>query len=110
MRPRLYMLKKQNGRTEVTMETEVQVVVVDLDRSKEYPLNFVCVLPQITGSLGKHSNIFSKIFGASSLDVARKLLQRSFRREKDSEIREELTKRLKALKPGLASKVLTTKM
>ena len=105
MRPSLYLLKKQNGRTEVTMNTEVHVVVVDLDKSKKYPLNFVCILPTTTISLGKHSNIFSKIFGASSLDVARQLLHRALKKEKDTEIKKDLTKRLKALKPTLTVKV-----
>jgi len=86
------------------MKTEVQVVVVDLDKSKKYPLNFVCVLPQAVASLGKHSNIFSKIFGPNSLDVARKLLHRALKREKDTEIKKELSKRLKALKPTLVGK------
>jgi len=99
MRPSLYLLKKQNGRTEVTKNTEVQVVVVDLDRSIDYPLNFVCVLPQAVISPGKHINIFCKIFGTSSLEVARTLLKRALKREKDAEIREELKKRLKVLKP-----------
>jgi len=108
MRPSLYLLKKQNGRTEVTMKTEVQVVVVDLDKSKDYPLNFVCVLPQKPVLLGKHSDIFSKIFGASSLEVAGELLQRALRREKDAEIKKELKKRLKVLKPTLTGKVITT--
>jgi hypothetical protein len=92
------MLKKQNGRTEFTSETDVQVVVIDLDRSKVYPLNFICILPQTIISLGKHSNLFGKIFGSSSLVVAKKLLQRALKREKDAEIRKELTKRLKILK------------
>ena len=99
MRPSLYLLKKQNGRTEVTLKTEVQVVVVDLDRSKDYPLNFVCVLPQTVILPGKHANIFGKIFGSSSLEVAITLLKRALKREKDDEIREELAKRLKILKP-----------
>ena len=98
MRPSLYMLKKQNGRTEFTSETDVQVVVIDLDRSKDYPLNFICILPQTIISLGKHSNLFGKIFGSSSLVVAKTLLQRALKREKDAEIRKELKKRLKILK------------
>ena len=99
MRPSLYLLKKQNGRTEVTLKTEVQVVVVDLDRSKDYPLNFVCVLPQTAILPGKHANIFGKIFGSSSLEVAITLLKLALKRGKDDEIREELAKRLKILKP-----------
>ena len=105
MRPSLYMLKKQNGRTEFTIETDVHVVVVDLDRSKDYPLNFVCILPQTIISLGKHSNLFSKIFGSTSLEVAKKLLQRALKREKDADIREELAKRLKLLKSNLTDKL-----
>jgi len=98
MRPSLYLLKKRNGRTEYSMKTEVQVVVVDLDKSKQYPLNFVCILPQTTTSLGKPSNIFSKVFGTSSLEVATKLLHNALKREKDGDVRKELTKRLRALK------------
>jgi hypothetical protein len=105
MRPSLYMLKKQNGRTEFTIETDVHVVVVDLDRSKDYPLNFVCILPQTILSLGKHSNLFGKIFGSTSLEVAKKLLQRALKREKDADIRKELAKRLKLLKSNLTDKL-----
>ena len=107
MKASLYLLKKQNGRTEFTMKTDVQVVVVDLDRSKEYPLNFVCILPLTLVSFEKHSNAFSKIFGISRLDVAIKLLQRALKKEKDDECRKELTKRLKVLKPAFFNRVLT---
>lgn len=105
MRPSLHLIKKQNGRTEVTLKTEVRVVVVDLDRSRDYPLNFVCVLPQTSRSLGKHSNVFSDVFGSSSLEVARNLLQRALKKEKDTEIRKELRARLKILKPTLIGKI-----
>jgi hypothetical protein len=98
MRPSLYLLKRQNGRSEYSLKTEVQVVVVDKDKSGHYPLNFVCILPQTATSLGKTSNIFSKVFGASSLEVAKKLLHRALKKEKDEDIRKELTKRLRALK------------
>jgi hypothetical protein len=98
MKPSLYLLKKQSGRTEYSTKTEVQVVVVDLDKSKNYPLNFVCILPQKVLSLGKPSNIFGQVFGTSSLGVAKKLLIRALKNETDNEIRTELTKRLRALK------------
>ena len=98
MRPSLYLLKKHSGRSEYSRKTEVQVVVVDLDKSKQYPLNFICILPQATASLGKPSHIFGKVFGASSLEVAHKLLHRALKKEKDEAIRKELTKRLRALK------------
>jgi hypothetical protein len=98
MRPSLYLLKKHSGRSEYSRKTEVQVVVVDLDKSKQYPLNFVCILPQTTGFWGRPSNIFGRVFGANSLEVATKLLYRALRKEKDEDIRKELTKRLRALK------------
>ena len=74
MRPSLYLLKKQNGRTEVTMKTKVHVVVIDLDGSKRYPLNFICICPQTAISLENTP------FSAISLEIAAwKLLENSFK-------------------------------
>jgi len=106
MKTSLYLSKKQNGQTEFKMKTDVQVVVVDLDKSKDYPLNFFCVLPRTLISSGKHSTAFVKIFGNSSVEVGRKLVQKALRREKDDEYRKELAKPLKALQPALIKKVL----
>jgi hypothetical protein len=80
------------------MKTEVQVVVVDLDRSKKYPQNFVCILPKTVISQGKPSNIFKKVFGQNSPEVAKKLLQRALIREQDDDIKKEIQTRLKYLK------------
>ena len=80
------------------MKTEVQVVVVDLDKSKKYPQNFVCILPQTAISRGKTSNIFNKVFGQNSLDVAKKLLHRALKSEQDNDIRKELQTRLRTPK------------
>jgi hypothetical protein len=98
MRPSLYLFKRESGRSEYSMKTEVQIVVVDLDKSKKYPQNFVCILPQATTSGGKTSNIFNKVFGQNSLEVAKKLLHRALKREQDDDIRKELQTRLKTLK------------
>jgi hypothetical protein len=98
MRPSLYLFKRESGRSEYSMKTEVQVVVVDLDKSNKYPQNFVCILPQTAISRGKTSNIFSKVFGQNSFEVAKKLLHRALKREQDDDIRKELQTRLKKLK------------
>ena len=98
MRPSLYLFKKENGRSEYSMKTDVQVVVVDLEKSKKYPQNFVCILPQTIMLRGKPSNIFNKVFGPSSLDVAKKLLHRALKSEQDDDIRKELQTRLRTLK------------
>ena len=52
----------------------VQLVVVDLDKNKRYPLNFVCVLPRYLRLLEKRSSNFAKIFGERSVCTAKKLL------------------------------------
>ena len=105
MKPSLYLLKKQNGRSEHSMKTEVQVVVVDLDKSRHYPLNFVCILPQTEISLRKPSSIFSRIFGPDSLQVAGDLLHRALKREKDDDIKKELRTRLRTLKTYSDAKI-----
>jgi ABC-type oligopeptide transport system substrate-binding subunit len=98
MKPSLYLFKKENGRSEYSMKTEVQIVVVDLDKSKKYPQNFVCILPQTAISPGRTPNIFSKVFGQDSLEVAKKLLHKALKSEQDDDIRKELQTRLKTLK------------
>jgi hypothetical protein len=56
--------------------------------------------------LGKPSNIFGKVFGASSLEIAIKLLHRALKKEKDIDIRKELTKRLRAPKTYSDSQII----
>ena len=73
----------------------IQLVVVDLDKSKRYPLNFVCVLPRYFRILEKRSSKFAKLFGEKSLCMAKKLLVEAFRSEDDPEIKTVINKRLK---------------
>jgi hypothetical protein len=94
MRPRLYLLKREIGRTIENPKTEVHFVVVDSDTSKDYPLNFICVLPQIQGLVNRHS-IFGKIFGEGSVPLAKRLLSKALTQERDLEIKVEVERRLK---------------
>jgi hypothetical protein len=55
MKPSLYLLKKQNGRTEATMNTEVHVVVVDLDKSKKIPSKF-CLHPSTSRNIAEKTH------------------------------------------------------
>jgi len=73
----------------------VQLVVVDLDKSKRYPLNFVCVLPRYFRILEKRSSKFAKLFGEKSLCMAKKLLLDAFHSEDDPEIKTVINKRIK---------------
>ena len=71
--------------------------VVDLDKSKSYPSNFVCMLPtQISGKTRLES-IFMRFFGDDSLEQARALLVEALEREEDIDVKAEIEKRLKIL-------------
>ncbi|MCL5876442.1 MAG: hypothetical protein M1540_01360 [Candidatus Bathyarchaeota archaeon] len=90
MNLKLYAIKNINQRVE-----RVQLVVVDLDQSKRYPLNFVCVLPRYFRILEKRSSKFAKMFGEKSLHMAKKLLLDAAHHEADPEIQTAINKRIK---------------
>jgi hypothetical protein len=92
MNLKLYALK--NATYSQTQE-RVQLVVVDLDRGKRYPLNFVCVLPRYFRILEKRSSKFAKIFGTKSLVTARDLLIDAETQEEDPEIRTAIKRRIR---------------
>jgi hypothetical protein len=96
MNLKLCAIKKENQPLD-----HIQLVVVDLDKSRHYPLNFVCILPRCFRLLEKRSSKFANLFGEKSFYMAKKLLTEAARREDDPEIKEVIKKRLKAL----ASKV-----
>ena len=73
----------------------IQLVVVDIDKSKRYPLNFVCVLPRYFRILEKRSSKFAKLFGEKSLYMAKKLLVDAWHSEDDPEIKIVINKRIK---------------
>lgn len=73
----------------------IQLVVVDLDKSKHYPLNFVCVLPRYFRVLEKRSSKFAKLFGEKSLCMAKKLLLDAKNNENDPEITTIINDRIK---------------
>jgi hypothetical protein len=87
---KLYAIK--NGNQQIN---RIQLVVVDLDKSKRYPLNFVCVLPRYFRILEKRSSKFAKLFGEKSLCMAKKLLVAASRSEDDPEIKTVINKRIK---------------
>jgi hypothetical protein len=75
----------------------IQLVVVDLDKSKHYPLNFVCVLPQYFRILEKRSSKFAKMFGDKSFCIAKKLLVDARHNEEDPEIQTVIERRIKEI-------------
>lgn len=93
MNLKLYALKKGNQK----LNNCIQLVVVDLDKGKRYPLNFVCVLPRYLRLLERRSSNFAKIFGKKSCCVAKKLLVEAWHREEDPQIRTVINKRIKEI-------------
>ncbi len=90
MNLKIYAIKNPSQRANL-----VQLVVVDLDRSKHYPLNFVCILPRYFRILEKRSSKFAKLFGEKSHTMAKKLLVDAWHREDDPEIKLIIKKRIK---------------
>jgi hypothetical protein len=73
------------------------IAVVDLDRSKSYPLNFVCMLPVNIGT--KAGNAFQTIFRDGSIEQAKALLTAALESEDDPRVKAEIGRRLKLLAP-----------
>ncbi len=91
MKLKLYAIKKGSQQ----LDSDVQLVVVDLDKSNHYPLNFVCVLPRYFRLLEKRSSQFAKTFGPKSLTLAKRLLVEADKKEGDPQIKKAISKRLK---------------
>jgi hypothetical protein len=92
MNLKIYAVKNGNYRQS---HERIQLVVVDLDKSKRYPLNFVCVLPRYFRILEKRSSKFAKLFGTKSLHTARNLLVDADHHEEDPEIKTVIKRRIK---------------
>lgn len=78
----------------------LRFAVVDLNKSKNYPENFVSILPMRIDSDGKLLSTFTKFFGNKSLETARRLLTTALKKEDDSEIKAEIERRLNLLEPN----------
>jgi hypothetical protein len=79
--------------------------VVDLDKPKGFPSNFICMLPiQINGK-SKFETSFRHIFGDESIQQARSLLTDGLKTEEEPEVKAEIEKRLKLLDPGAVGEI-----
>ena len=89
---------KQKELNDYLGKKRIRFAVVDLDRSNEYPVNFVCILPKQIKENGGYQTKFESKFGDESLDLAKRLLKHSLRAENDWEVKQEIIERLKLLK------------
>lgn len=74
--------------------------VLDFSKSKEYPANFVCMLPvKVDQGKGKSLNVFGELFGEKSIDFAIGLLNDALKTESDLDVKTEIERRLKLIDP-----------
>ena len=95
----LRIFKGDYGRYRVA-QSHLRFVVLDSNKSKSYPSNFISMLPMRIDIDGKIPSIFTKLFGNKSLKIARGLLTESLKKEHDSEIKAEIKRRLNLLEPN----------
>jgi hypothetical protein len=74
--------------------------VVDLNKSKSYPENFVSMLPMRLDFDGKLPSAFTNYFGNKSVETARGLLTDALKKEHNSEVLTEIERRLTLLEPN----------
>jgi hypothetical protein len=96
---KLRLLSKKKELNDYLRKAYIRFVIVDLDRSKKYPANFICLLPKNIKPSGKRNSEFERIFGDNSLELAKKLLKCALKAESDRQVKAEIRKRLDLLKP-----------
>jgi hypothetical protein len=74
--------------------------VVDSDKS-----NFICMLPSQISVDQKKNNVFSKMFGEKCEEQAKTLLTHALLGENDSDIKNEIERRLKLLDPKTINQI-----
>jgi len=80
--------------------------VLDYSRAKDYPANFVCMLPvKVDQRNAKTSNAFGERFGDKSLEIAVGLLNAALKSESDVEVKTEIERRIRLLDPKQAGLV-----
>ena len=104
MRVGLHLSRLDNAE-DYSVGRRFRFAVVDLDKAKSYPLNFVCLLPTNINADGKSQSVFLQVFGDKSVEQARALLAGVLETEDDSEVKAEITRRLKLLEPNPISQI-----
>jgi hypothetical protein len=102
MKLRLHVTKKRTR--DFLKPPHMRFAVVDLDISKEYPKNFVCILPVKVNPKASKPTKFHKKFKDQSQELIKKLLKQTLRKTDDQDIKKEIRKRLKRLKTNSATK------
>lgn len=79
------LLFKMNNWKGNSFAKRYRFAVVDLDRSKSYPANYVCILPLDIYNDTRNPSAFSQIFGDKSVGTAQQLLAEALEATTDTE-------------------------
>ena len=104
MNLQLHITKKEIVHYNTRTKTKHLFAVIDLDKSKEYPQNFVSVLPKNIQAIVNPSNISEELFGNQSVDTAKQLLEKALTTRPDTETTQAIRERLNVLDPKLTLK------
>ena len=77
----------------------IRIAVIDTDIPKEYPANFVCILPRSLNPNAKTPSKFQEKYGSKSKEIIKQLLDQELQATEDQDIKKELLERLKILNP-----------
>ena len=98
MKLSLYVCRFDNAK-DYSAGKRFRFAVVDLEKSKSYPSNFVCMLPTQINGKTRLESIFMQVFGDKSIQQARALLAEALKAEEEPDVKAEIEKRLKLLEP-----------
>ena len=97
MKLQLLITEKEIKHYNTETKTKYIFTVIDLDRSKQYPQNFVSLLPKNIKATAKPANIFEELFGNKSLEMAKYLLEEALKTRPNSKIKQAIRRRLELL-------------
>jgi len=100
----LQITKREITHHSTIIKTKHLFAVIDLDKSKQYPQNFVSILPRSIKVTVKPANIFEELFGNESLETAKQLLEKALAKRPNTETTIAIKERLKLLNPKLLNK------
>jgi formylmethanofuran dehydrogenase subunit E len=99
---KLHIIKQYTD--DYSQRLRLSIAVVDLAKSKMYPINYVCTLP-IYFRRGKDETAFERLFKEKSVEQAKTLLTEALMTTNDFEVRVELERRLNLLEPKKISEI-----
>jgi formylmethanofuran dehydrogenase subunit E len=98
MKLSLHITKNYNSR-DYLEPSHIRFAVIDLHRSKQYPANYLCILPRRLNPNLKIQNKFQTMFKEQSQAITKKLLKQALKTTDDQYIKNEIRERLKILNP-----------